>query len=226
MSLSHGPYPEVSRLNPDFVTGVSRLKITLKLGPHGHPPAADGYLASLETLFPSLSRHRCCGDNSLRESLFLGGRRESCAVEDHDPGVDVAHLAEHLIIDMQHFVGRMRICSGVTCAYREPRNMYDIFVECPEEKVGSLSASVALGIVNDLLEGRPPPDNTRCLMEAARVARDRTGDPVRYFVQDLERQWGASATAEALDYLVLQGYLTELQATLNFSGEPILFYRP
>lgn len=208
------------------MAGRTRLKVTLRItGVNGSPPP-ESWLQDLETAFPSLSRHRCCGENSLRDSFFRRGHRRACAVEDHDPGVDVAHLTEHLMIDIQHFVGRMTICSGVTCAYREPRNMYDIFVECPEEKVGLLSASVATGLVNNLLSGREPGDGHRCLMEAARRARDHAGEPLARHSRDLESAWGSRAFAEATDYLRVQGFLSEHASTLNFSGQPLLAYVP
>jgi hypothetical protein len=226
VAVAHGPYPEVSRLNPEFITGIPRLKLTLRIDINGAPPQAEACLGALEAQFPSLARHRCCGDNSLRETFFSRGRRQSCSVQEADPGVDVAHLAEHLIIDIQHFVGRMKICSGVTCAYREPRNMFDIFVECPEEKVGRLGAAVASELVNDLLRGRPPRENSRCLMETARAARDNAGLPLSSFAAGLEMQWGSSAVAEAADDLRVQGFLTEREVTLNFSGVPIVSYAP
>lgn len=222
--MAHGAYPEVTRLNPDFVAGQTRLKVTLRIVLNGIPSPPESYLEAMEAVFPSLSRHSCCGENSLRDSFFKRGRRRACAVEDADHGVDVAHLAEHLMIDIQHFVGRMKICSGVTCAYHEPRNMYDIFVECPEEKVGLLSASMASGLVNDLLTGRDPGNGQRCLMEAARMARDRAGHPIRAFTRDLERAWGSQALSDAFDYLCIQGFLTESESTLNFSGDASLSY--
>jgi hypothetical protein len=226
VTVSHGAFPEISRLNPEFVAGRTRLKVTLRIpGGNGSPPP-ESWLSPLEAAFPSLSRHRCCGENSLRDSFFLRGRRRSCAVEEPDPGVDLAHLAEHLMIDIQHFVGRMSICSGVTCAYREPRDMYDIFVECPEEKVGLLSASIATGLINDLLSGRKPEGGPRCLLEAARLARDKAGQPVSRHCRDLEMAWGSKAVIEAIDYLRLQGFLTEGETTVNFSGEPMLAYVP
>ena len=221
-----GLFPEVSKLNPDFVPGLPRLKVTLSVDLPGGTPHAESLLAALEADFPTLARHRCCGESSLRDSFFRRGRRASCGVESNDPGVDVAHLVEHLIIDLQHFIGRMRICSGVTCAYRAPRNMYDIFVECPEEKVGLLSASIASGIVSDLIEGRATDGSYRCLVEAARTARDRAGQPLGAWAREIESAWGSEALSDACDYLKLQGYLTEREASVNFSGTPILIYEP
>lgn len=166
----------------------------------------------MEAAFPTLADHRCCGANSLRESLFGGGRRRGCSVTDRDPGVDAAHLLEHLIIDIQHYVGRMRICSGVTCAYHDPPDRYDIFVECPEEKVGLLSASIAVGVLVDLMTGQDVNPHYRRIMETARRARDLAGSDVRSLAEDPAARPGAEKISEAIDYLRLQGFLIEIPA--------------
>ncbi|HXI02601.1 MAG TPA: hypothetical protein VNI57_05435 [Candidatus Saccharimonadales bacterium] len=166
----------------------------------------------MEAAFPTLAEHRCCGANSLRESLFGGRRRRGCSVTVPDPGVDAAHLLEHLIIDIQHYVGRMRICSGVTCAYHDPPDRYDIFVECPEEKVGLLSASIAVGVLVDLMAGQGVNPHYRRIMETARRARDLAGTDMRSLSEEYEAGRGAERISEAIDYLRLQGFLTEIPA--------------
>ena len=99
--------------------------------------------------------------------------------------------------------------------------MYDIFVECPEEKVGLLCSSIASGILSDLIEGRAADGSYRCLVEAARMARDRAGQPLGAWAREIESAWGSDALSDACDYLKLQGYLTEREASVNFSGAEI-----
>ncbi len=211
-----GAFPEVSRLNPEFVPGRLRLKLTLRIEDRGLPASRDLFEA-IEASFPTLARHRCCGRGALA--------REAVGPEqDRDPGVNVAHLVEHLIIDVQHFIGRMSICSGITCAYRSPHDRYDIFVEAPEEKVAMLGASVAVGVSGDLLAGRPVDPHYRCIVETARAARDGAGKSVRWLAQPLESTWGSEAVSQAIDYLRIQGFLAERAPTPASGGESEYVY--
>ncbi len=213
-----GAFPEVSRLNPEFVPGRMRLKLTLRIEDRGLPSSRSLFEA-LEESFPTLTRHRCCGRGAL--SGEVGGPDQ-----DRDPGVNVAHLVEHLIIDVQHFIGRMSICSGITCAYRSPLDRYDIFVEAPEEKVAMLGASVAVGVSGDLLAGRPVDPHYRCIVETARAARDGAGKAVRSLALPLESAWGSEAVSQAIDYLRIQGYLSEQAPSSRSAVEPDYTYEP
>lgn len=225
LAAALGAFPEISRLNPEFVPARLRLKLTLRIDACG-VPATGALFAALEASFPTMARHRCCGSGSLRSRVSEGAAPQEGAGSDPDPGVDVAHLVEHLVIDIQHFVGRMTICSGVTCAYRSPPDRYDIFVESPEEKVGLLAASVAVGVSEDLLAGRGVDPHYRCVVETARCARDGAGRPLRSLVAPLERVWGGVAVSQAIDYLRIQGFLAEHEASARAGVEPDLVYDP
>jgi hypothetical protein len=225
ISALYGGFPEVRRLNPEFIPGMRRLKLTIRIPAGDNLPSAETLFGILQKPFPSLGRHRCCGANSIGETFFTRGQRQGCSIQEWDPGVDLAHLLEHLIIDIQHFIARMKICSGVTCAYREPRDMYDIFVECPDEKVGLLSASIAVGLVSDLLAMGPADPHYRCIMEVSRHGRDNAGRSILHRLDPLETKWGAEAVSEAVDYLKLQGFLTEGPAAVS-GGEAMLAYNP
>ncbi len=226
LEIAHGEYPHVVSLNRDFRQGTKKLKLTLRIAdPRGLPRARD-LMETLGEFLPSLSYHRCCGSNSLQETFFERGRRLRCAVEGVDEGVDIAHLIEHVIIDVQHYVGRMRICSGVTCAYADPNDRYDVFVESPEESVGRASAVLALNLVGDLLEGFRPDSRYLCVMGLARLARDHAGSPLHAQIEPLETAWGREPVAEAMEFLKGQGFLRECPASINFSGEPLLAYIP
>jgi hypothetical protein len=226
LEIAHGEYPHVVSLNRDFREGTKKLKLTLRITDPRELPRARDLMETLGEFLPSLSYHRCCGSNSLEETFFERGRRRRCAVEGADEGVDIAHLIEHVIIDVQHFVGRMRICSGVTCAYADPHDCYDVFVESPEESVGRASAVLALNLVGDLLDGFRPDPRYLCVMGLARLARDHAGSPIHVQLESFEATWGAEPVAEAMEFLQGQGFLKECPASINFSGRPLLAYVP
>jgi hypothetical protein len=226
LEITHGQFPQVQRLNPDFQPGMAKLKVTLKIPVQADLPQAGRLLPSLSQALPTLLDHRCCGTNSLGESFFRNGSRTNCASPESDNGVDIAHLVEHVIIDVQHFVARMRICSGVTCAYIDPEDQYDVFVESPDETVGRTCAVIAISLMSDLLDGFPPDPSYLCVMDLARLARDHAGLPVDLRTAPLERSWGKDPVHEATAFLQRQGFLKKCEASFNFSGSPLLAFIP
>src|SRR5437867_3603864 len=92
-----GEFPRVTPLNPAFIPGLPLLKLGLKIGPDPPCGGATAYIEALSGFLPSLSFHRCCGNNSVKESFFQRHLRRERAMEEHDDGVDLAHLVEHLL---------------------------------------------------------------------------------------------------------------------------------
>jgi hypothetical protein len=227
LEVAYGSFPRISALNPEFRDGVPRLKVTLRISdPEGGTPDPRQLLAVLREFLPSLGSHRCCGANSLDETFFEAGRRRHCAVEEKDDTVDIAHLIEHVIIDVQHFVGRMRVCSGVTCAYADPRDRYDVFVEAPEEAVGRACAQIAVCLMGEMIAGFRPDPRYLCVLELARLARDYAGQPIRDRTAALAAKWGPGALSDATEFLRSQGYLREIPSAFNFTGNALLGYLP
>lgn len=226
IELGFGAFPRIDSLNPSFRPGVRKIKLTVRIRAGEDLPAARELLDPLAELLPSLAEHRCCGSNTLRESFFRDGARPGCDMPETDNGVDLAHLIEHAIIDVQHFIARMRICSGVTCAYTEPGDHYDVFVESPGPTVGRTSAVIAVNLMSDLLEGFRPDPAYRCVMSLARLARDHAGLAVEMRLAEMRVAWGDESVTEAIEFLRRQGFLSRAQATFNFSGTPLLAYVP
>ncbi|HEY3175466.1 MAG TPA: hypothetical protein VGK94_06855 [Candidatus Polarisedimenticolia bacterium] len=222
IGLTFGTFPEVTALNKRFVPGQRRLKLTLDvhLGAGTAHASPSSLIEGLERICPSLSRHVCCGDNRIQETFFDAGRRPSCAMREVDDTVDTAHLLEHLIIDFQHGIADMRVCSGVTCGYRAPEHRYDLFVESPDERVSRLGVALAMDLMNGLLRGVPAdPLYAKIVRLARHVYRgpDRTVTP-RSTSSALE---GDRQSLSALLSLAELGFLREIEASMNFSGMPI-----
>lgn len=147
VDAKYGLFPEVNHLNSRFVPNRPRLKLTVDtLHPEEHYIQSFPYLAQrLIELFPTLRHHRCCEEDT----------KPTCSgqvpIRRTGQAIDVVHLIEHVIIDLQCHITSMDICSGITCHYWEPENRYDIFVECLDEKVGLFSARLAVDLVGNYL---------------------------------------------------------------------------
>jgi hypothetical protein len=64
----------------------------------------------------------------------------------------MAHLMEHMIIDLQSNITGMDSCSGITCGYKNPPNRFDMFVECKDQTVGLFSVLFTTDVFARLLE--------------------------------------------------------------------------
>ena len=110
--------------------------------------------------------HDCGGDGLLH---LLEGRAPAVPetagaagdAETRD-GLAVAHLIEHVAIEILVGVLGLRRCSGVTCAHRERLDRFDIFLESPEPLAGRAAAILAAAVVRDL-----------CLRRAVRMTLHR-----------------------------------------------------
>lgn len=106
-------------------------------------------------LFPSLEKHQC--GEQLLEDLKSGkqtypheGGLTDCSSHS-DKITDLAHLMEHVIIDLQSNITGMDSCSGITCGYKNPYYRFDMFVECKDKKVGLFSAFLTADLFGNLL---------------------------------------------------------------------------
>ncbi len=193
------------------MAGRERLKVVLDVDTASIRPGVtpDSLFDRLCNLLPSLSRHRCGGDEPLDRSLS-GDDATLCA----------AHLLEHVVIDLQHRIAGMRPCSGVTCGHESPRHRYDIFVETTDRAVGSLSVALARGLLAALLSGAPP-DPVH--LEAIELARHVFLNPSMMLTPSSAARavGGNGPAAAALAILRQHGYVSEQEHSINFSNVPI-----
>jgi hypothetical protein len=156
--IAFGEFPEIADLNPRFKPDSKKVKATLDIQ---LPPGFAGVdlssiLQQLMELLPTLKRHQC------GESLFSnlkGGEKDSSPAPDPtlclnhpDKITDLAHLMEHMIIDLQSNITNMDSCSGITCGYKNPPNRFDMFVECKDQTVGLFSVLFAADLFARFLE--------------------------------------------------------------------------
>jgi hypothetical protein len=83
---------------------------------------------------------------------------------------------------------------------------------------------MAAGLLVDLVEGRGIDPAFGCRIQTARLARDREGLPISAALASLRATWGRRAVELAVASLVSLGYLDEVTASFNFSGDRLLAY--
>ena len=166
VSLSFGKFPEISELDIFFIHSQLRLRLVLDIFlPEGKGFDFKNLYNKVTGLFPNLQRHKCWAH-------LLGGSVSQEQGEDSPfqsvGGVtDLAHLIEHIIIDLQSTVGQMRTCSGLTCGYKEPANRFDLFVECEDKRIATFSSNLAVKMMKELLwEGSLITDYTKTVQLA------------------------------------------------------------
>ena len=222
ISLSFGLFPEITALNDRFLPRQRRLKLTLDVNldarAEGRTPAS--FMEGLDRICPSLSRHLCCGDNRIQETFFRAGRRPSCAMREADDAVDIAHLLEHLVIDFQHFIADMRVCSGVTCCHRSPVHRCDVFIESPDERVSRLSVTLACNLMNGLLTGAPADPSCARIVRLARHVYRSPGAALTPCSAKAALD-GDEQYLSVLLSLTELGFIREVETSMNFSGMPL-----
>ena len=63
---------------------------------------------------------------------------------------DIAHLAEHVIVDLIVAISSTQLCSGITCGHRHPENRFDLFIECAHLHLGVFAANYAVYMIRRL----------------------------------------------------------------------------
>jgi hypothetical protein len=150
VSLSFGRFSEISELDIFFRHSDLRLKLVLDIFlPEGKELDFKSLYDKVTGFFPNLQKHKCWAHR-------LGGsvsqeQREDLPFQSVGGVTDLAHLVEHLIIDLQSTIAQMESCSGLTCGYNEPDNRFDLFVECQDRRVATFSSNLAVKMMKELL---------------------------------------------------------------------------
>lgn len=139
---------------------------------------------------------------------------------DVEPGLALAHLIEHVMIDAVAFVTGLERVSGVTGAHQDSERRFDVYVECPDYPVCLLARYVGIAWVLTLLRrGSLDPAGARTLPVARLVynLRPRSLDPGRAAgeVGIVE-----AAALEILERLEVAGFVRRAAYTVNLSGTP------
>lgn len=174
--IQYARVPQIRLLNHNFRPEAKHLVVTLDVDGYA-PPGTNDFLTiyhALSDLFPTLHRHSCCEEWE-NTPLFLN-EEEGVAIKWVNEPADVAHLVEHVIVDLQCAVSGMRICSGITCGHRQPENRFDLFVECENPTVGAFAAHFATYLVGAMFSKPRLSHRYRDIVDTARlIARGNNG---------------------------------------------------
>jgi hypothetical protein len=229
-----GLFPEVTRLHPGFVPGIARVRLTIDLGVNlrGRPAPLDaGGREALLEMCPRLPDHDCGAGDEIRLLLAGDGAGGAGTPTPHDggnerDGLPVAHLIEHVAIEMIVGVSGVPRCSGVTCAHRDRVDRFDIFLECVDPLAGRAVAILAAAVVRDLCLRRSGrlPLHRRCRDLLAHLSCSGAATQV---AEDTARNLGCGQdeAVQALEELVRLGYLTAAPSPYLFSSTSGVLFR-
>jgi hypothetical protein len=167
-SVGYGSYPEILPLNSNFKPDDRFLKIVLEVHKQDVEFLGDFKEAyqRLTLLFPNIKRHQCCHDSLYADRIRTRG---GVPLKEADIYANIAHLTEHLIIDLIASISGLRSVSGITCGYLKPINRHDIFVECPRKPLGLFAANLALEVMENLNNGTVQKNRVKRLTKLAKI---------------------------------------------------------
>jgi hypothetical protein len=178
----------------------------------------DQVLAELAGAFPGLQKHQC------RSAVELGGAPASgtrILLLPEDASANQAHVYEHLTLEILGALDDLATrLSGVTCAYTEPPERNDVFVECDDADTGAFAAWLAAEVMNGVLSGE---QSTPLYSDVLRCARLMRENPVQAWTPpSLARvgEFPESRADAALAVLARARLVQSVDYTMNFSGEP------
>jgi hypothetical protein len=184
--ITFGEFPEISNLNPRFRADSQKVKVTLdiQIAETSGLPDFSSLTGKLIRLLPTLKKHQCgehlFDDLKPNSKVPRSSHLSSDCSCQSDLLTDIAHLMEHVIIDLLSNITRMPSCSGITCGYKEPGNRFDMFVECRDKNVGWFSVNFAADIFRKLLESGNLPKSAHRLIDLVKYlyrnssSRDQT----------------------------------------------------
>ena len=216
-SMSFGTFAEIEPLNPAFHARQPKMRVTVDT--ERVPRLAEAaVLSELVGAFPGLARHQCrasAGDGaspagSTRILLIPG-----------DSATNQAHVFEHVTLELLGAIDAAASkLSGVTCAYTDPPERNDVFVECRDPDEAALAAWIAAEVMNGVLAGEPAKPLYPDVLHCARLMHD---EPTRAWTP---RRLAARLTlpvkraAAALAVLSHAKLIQTEDFSMNFSGEP------
>lgn len=181
-----GPHTDVLPLNASFRPDVPLMKLQVEIDwnpPHPHQalPRLEEQLAEL---CPGLREHKCRGH--FRYHILRSGEAARAGQEPIEASLALAHLLEHVLIDMIAYVMSAPRLSGITGAHRDSLRRFDIFVECPDPAVAPLLARLAVSWIAALLGGESVDGGGRETLELAHLLYCRR--PEGLALEEIARQ--------------------------------------
>ena len=217
LSMAFAPFHEIEALNPGFHPGHAKMRVTVDTEATPRRPE-DEVLAELAQAYPGLARHQC------RSAAAIGGAPAGgtrILLVPDDASANQAHVFEHLTLEILGALDEAATrLSGVTCAYAEPPERNDVFVECDDADTGSFAAWLAAEAMNGVLAGERAAPLHADVLRCAQLMHD---SPSLAWTPPLvaRRADMPEARAEAALAVLSRAQLVQsVEYAMNFSGEP------
>jgi len=215
--MSFGTFAEIEPLNPAFHARQQKLRVTVDT--ERVPRLAEAAVMSeLVGAFPGLARHQCRAGADQGAMPAKGTR---ILLIPGDSAANQAHVYEHVTLELLGAIDEASSrLSGVTCAYSDPPERNDVFVECRDQDDAALAAWIAAEVMNGVLAGEPAKPLYPDVLHCARLMHD---EPTRAWTP---RRLAARLTlpvkraAAALAVLSHAKLIQTEDFSMNFSGEP------
>jgi hypothetical protein len=201
LNIAYGNFPKVFKLYSRFQPDVGHLKVVLDVFPQ------DGFdrakfltlFRQLAEFFPTITQHSCC-EGWETAPLYIE-QEDGVSIKRVGECADMAHLIEHVIVDMQVSLGGMQRCSGITCGWKDPENRFDLFVECINARIGLFAARFALHLANKMLNNMRISGRNRLVLLLARFLQEHPKQQIDVDSISQELGWTQGNTAMALTRL-------------------------
>lgn len=220
-----GVYPAIAGLNPMLDAEATLLKLTVRVG--WQPGDAADRLRELEhrlaAASPSLGLHQCRGPHQYRlfqeSSASAAGSLEGTADErPFEPGLALAHLFEHVIIDAVAYVTEAPRVSGLTGERGDVQLTFDVFVECPDRVVADVIPRLSRAWLEEVLDGETLNGAIRHTLELARRLYQQRPSAVDAGAVARAVGLPPDEAESILVALVHAGFAREEMTALNLSG--------
>jgi len=216
-SMSFGTFAEIEPLNPAFHARQQKMRVTVDT--ERVPRLAEtAVMSELVGAFPGLARHQCRAGADQGAMPAKGTR---ILLIPGDSAANQAHVYEHVTLELLGAIDEASSrLSGVTCAYSDPPERNDVFVECRDQDDAALAAWIAAEVMNGVLAGEPAKPLYPDVLHCARLMHD---EPTRAWTP---RRLAARLTlpvkraAAALAVLSHAQLIQTEDFSMNFSGEP------
>lgn len=197
VSVRHGCYPEILPLNRNFKSGDRFLKVVLEVQKKDIKRLRDfgETYKRLTRLFPSMRRHNCRHHSLHGEKVKT---KRGIPIKEADTYANIAHLMEHVIIDLVANIGGLGSVSGVTCGYLKPISRHDIFVQCPRKELGVFAVNLAVEVMEDLRNRSRQKNRVKKLTKLAKIIER---DHKRRFTPEEVANYMGFSTQEARSLL-------------------------
>jgi len=217
-SMAFGKFAEIESLNPAFRPGQLKMRATVDT--ERVPRLAEsGVLGELVGAFPGLARHQCRAGAGNGAVAAPGTR---ILLVPGDSSANQAHVFEHLTLEL---LGALDTASsrlsGVTCAYTEPPERNDVFVECRDPDDAALAAWLAVEVMNGVLAGEPAKPLYPDVLLCARLMRDEPAGAWTSRKLAMRLSIPVKRAAAALTVLQHAKLIQPVDYAMNFSGEPL-----